>query len=302
MLSRIKSLKITTVAENLVQTMDLVGQWGLAFYIELIDAKGDERKILLDTGFIKDAFLHNIEKLKIDLSSIDGIVLSHGHLDHTCAIVEAVEAAGGVPVYAHPHCFHTRLWENKKGVRMDVGVPKGQGIAEIEQAGGKVVLSKDPVEVVPGFWTTGEVPMRSFETRGLVEGEKRILVVDGEEIDDLLLDDLALWGVVENYGLFVVTGCAHTGIVNTLLQAQQLSGSEKLYGFTGGTHLIEKTDEYLNQTFESLKGFGMEIMSACHCTGFKATSMLFQRFPEEFVLNYCGRVIEVGKTPEPKLI
>lgn len=111
----------------------------------------------------------------------------------------------------------------------------------------------------------------------------------------------ARWGLVENYGPFTVTGCAHTGIVNTLLQVQQLSGSDRLYGFTGGTYLIQKTDEYLNQTVESLKGFGMKVISACHCTEFKAKSMLWQRFPEEYVLNYCGRVIEVGKTPEHKL-
>jgi len=164
------------------------------------------------------------------------------------------------------------------------------------------VRAREPVEVVPGFWTTGEVEMKSFEDRCLVEGTKRILIVDGEEIDDLLLDDLALWGVVDSLGPFVVTGCAHTGIVNTLLQVQQLCGSETIYGFTGGTHLIEKTDSYLNRTFKSLAGFGMKVMSACHCTGFKATSMLWQRFPEEFILNYCGQIIEVGKEPEHRIV
>jgi len=135
--------------------------------------------------------------------------------------------------------------------------------------------------------------LRSFEDRGLVAGTKRILVVDGEEIEDFLLDDLSLWGVVDEYGPFVVTGCAHTGIVNTLHQVQELCGSKKIYGFTGGTHLIEKEDA-IERTFDELEKFGLKLMSACHCTGFKATSMLEQRFPDEFVLNYSGKIIEIG--------
>jgi len=299
----ISDLKITTLADNLVQSSIFqLGQWGLSFFLEMRDAKGEERKILLDTSANKEAFLHNVKKLEIDLGTIDCMVLSHGHFDHTAAIVEVVKASGGVPVYAHPYCFNSRAFVNKKGTRMEIGVPKGQGIAEIEAAGGKVVLSRDPVEVVPGFWTTGEVDMRSFEDRGLVEGTKRLIVVDGEEIDDLLLDDLALWGVVDGYGPFVVTGCAHSGILNTLLQVKRLSESELIYGFTGGTHLIDRPDEYLNRTFKGLSEMGLKVVSACHCTGFKATSMLWQRFPEEFVLNFCGQVIEVGKEPENKMV
>jgi len=295
----IKYMKITTLAENIVQTIFEVGQWGLSFYIELVDANGDEKSILLDTGINKDALFHNIKSLKKDLGKIDCIVLSHGHLDHTAATVEAVKASGGVPVYAHPHCFLPRYWENKQGKRMNIGVFEGQGVAEIEAAGGKVVLSRESVEVVPGFWTTGEVPLRSFEDRGLIAGERRIIVVDGEEVDDLLLDDLALWGTVDGYGPFVVSGCAHSGIVNTLLRVQELSGSKKIYGFTGGTHLFQKNDADIERTFDELGKFDLELMSACHCTGFKPTSMLQQRFPDEFVLNYSGKVIEIGEKPTP---
>ena len=297
MQSSIKYLKITTLAENIVQTPFELGQWGLSFYLELVDANGDERNILLDTGINKDALFHNIKSLKKDLSKIDCIVLSHGHLDHTAATVEVVKASGGVPVYAHPYCFQPRLWEDKNGKRMNVGVFEGQGVAEIEAAGGKVVLSRESVEVVPGFWTTGEVPMSSFEDRGLLPDERRILVMDGEEVDDLLLDDLALWGVVEGLGPFLVTGCAHSGIVNTLLRVQELSGSDEIYGFVGGTHLFQKNDADIERTFDELGKFGLRLMSACHCTGFKPTSMLQRRYPDEFVLNYSGKVIEIGKTP-----
>lgn len=292
MKSRIEYLKITTLAENYVQSREVLGQWGLSFYLDLIDSKGDERKILFDTGSNKDALLQNVKSLEKDLSILDCVVLSHGHYDHTAATVEAVKASGGIPVYAHPYCFYPKIYENKEGKRRDVGVPMGQAIADIEAAGGNVVLSKDPVEVVPGFWTTGEIS-RPFEEWGVTPGTKWLQVRDGEEVDDVLLDDLSLWGVVDGCGPFVVTGCAHAGIVNTLLRVQELCGSKMIYGFTGGTHINEKSEADIMRTLDEFDKFGLKLMSPCHCTGFKPTAMLWQRFPDEFVLNHSGKVIEV---------
>jgi 7,8-dihydropterin-6-yl-methyl-4-(beta-D-ribofuranosyl)aminobenzene 5'-phosphate synthase len=295
MKSSIEYLKITTLAENTVQPQAYtqLGQWGLSFYLDLIDSKGEERKILLDTGINKEALLHNVKSLKKDLSILDCVVISHGHLDHTAATVEAVKASGGIPVYAHPYCFYPKIFQNKKGKRNNIGVPDGENISEIEAAGGTIVLSKDPVEIVPGFWTTGEVPRRSFEKWRVTPGTKRIQLRDGEEFDDLLLDDLSLWGVVDGCGPFVVTGCAHAGIVNTLLQVQELSGSKEIYGFTGGTHMYDKNEADLERTLDELENFGLKLMSPCHCTGFQPTAMIWNRFPDEFVLNYSGKVIEV---------
>ena len=299
MKSSIEYLKITTLAENYVQTGTEIGQWGLSFYLDLIDSEGDERKILFDTGINKDALFHNIKSLEKDLSSIDCIVLSHGHLDHTAATVEAVKASGGVPVYAHPYCFYPKFFQTKEGKRFDIGVPEGQGISNIESAGGKVVLSREPVEVVPGFWTTGEVPRSTFEKRRLEPGTRMIQVRDGEDYDDLLLDDLSLWCVVEGYGPFVITGCAHAGILNTLTHVQELSGVEEIYGFTGGTHLYDKDEGDMKRTLGELGNYGLNLMSPCHCTGFKPTASLWQAFPEEFILNHSGKVIELEKKQSP---
>jgi 7,8-dihydropterin-6-yl-methyl-4-(beta-D-ribofuranosyl)aminobenzene 5'-phosphate synthase len=99
--------------------------------------------------------------------------------------------------------------------------------------------------------------------------------------------------VVDGCGPFVVTGCAHAGIVNTLLQVQELSGSKEIYGFTGGTHMYDKNEADLERTLDELENFGLKLMSPCHCTGFQPTAMIWNRFPDEFVLNYSGKVIEV---------
>ena len=93
----IKSLKLTTLADNMVYRAGLHGQWGLSFLLDLEDSKGNPRKVLLDTGNDRDPLLHNIKELKADLGSLDAVVLSHGHSDHTVATVEVMETSGGCP-------------------------------------------------------------------------------------------------------------------------------------------------------------------------------------------------------------
>lgn len=301
-MSYIGALKITTLAENLAYGKCL-GQWGLSFLVEFVDTKGDERKIVFDTGINKKALLHNIKALKVNLSDVDSIVLSHGHLDHSAATVEVAKAAGGVKIYAHPHTFLPRFYEDKKGKRRRVGVPKGEGLNEIERAGGSILLRKEPTEVAPGVWTTGQIErVTTFERAlPLSEGERLTIVIDGEEIDDQILDDQALWMNLEDAGPLVITGCAHAGPVNTLLQVQRIGNFRQIHGFVGGTHLVERSEEYFRQTVNEFKKFGLGLFSPCHCTGFKVTANLWQAFPDVFILNFCGRIIEAGKEPEMRV-
>ena len=302
-MSLIRDLRITTLAENLVMTKCL-GQWGLSFYLELVDARGDRRKIVFDTGMHKESLLYNMKQLKVNLSDVDCVVISHGHGDHTAATVEVAEATGGVKVYAHPHTFSPRFHVDKTGKRRKHGVPKDEGLEEIEKAGGEVFLNAAPIEIMPGVWTTGQIRRETqFErTLPLSEGERLIIVVDGEEIDDHILDDQALWMDVDGVGPFVITGCAHAGPVNTLLQVQRLGQFKKIHGLVGGTHLVGRSEEYLQQTIKGLKQFGLSLISPCHCTGFKATAKLWQAFPNAFILNFSGRVIEAKKEPDSRVI
>jgi 7,8-dihydropterin-6-yl-methyl-4-(beta-D-ribofuranosyl)aminobenzene 5'-phosphate synthase len=298
----ISGLKVTTLAENMIAS-DYLGQWGLSFLLEFSDSKGDERTMIFDTGMNKQALMYNIKKLKVNLSDVNCVVLSHGHLDHTGATVEVVKAAGGVKVYAHPHTFLPRFHVDKTGKKRQIGVPRGEHLSDVETAGGKVMLSTEPIEVMPGLWTTGQVErVTSFEKPfPLSEGERLIILIDGKTVDDCILDDQALWMDVEGVGPVVITGCAHAGPVNTLLHVQKIGGFKRLYGLLGGTHLVGRSEAYVQQTLKELKRFGLSLISPCHCTGFKATVRLWQAFPEAFVMNFSGRIIQAGKEPESRV-
>ena len=191
------------------------------------------RKVIFDTGNDRAPLMFNIRNLKVDLHDLDCVVLSHGHGDHTAATVELVKMAGGLRVYAHPHAFLPRFTIDREGRRRRGGTPKGEGIEDIESAGGEVVLSTKPVEVVSGLWTTGQIPrVTPFEEISPpFNGGKRLIVEDGCEVDDEIIDDQALFTKLNEFGPFVVTGCAHAGPINTLTRVRALGHFEEVHGY-----------------------------------------------------------------------
>ena len=213
------------------------------------------------------------------------------------------QASGGVKVFGHPHTFLPRIYEDKKGKRKRGGPPEGEGLADLEAVGAEVILSSKPVEVVPGLYTTGQINRTTFEIISKpISGNKRLIVIEDEIIDDQILDDQSLWADVKGVGSWVITGCAHAGPINTLLQVQKLGSFNTIEGLVGGTHLVGRSDDYIKETINEMKKFGLNILSPCHCTGFKAASILWSAFPKEFVVNCCLREIEAGKAIEQRLI
>jgi len=300
-MTQIEKLKVTTLGDNLVYD-EGYGQAGLSLLLDLIDAKGEPRKVIFDTGDNKEALMHNIKHLKLNLKDIDAVVLSHGHRDHTAATVEIVKAAGDIKVYGHPHTFIQRFVKRKQKRSRNIGVPTGQGIAEIEKVGGKIILSTKPVQVVPRLWTTGQIERKTFETViHIPGGGKLVTTIDGKETEDQVLDDQALWTDVKKAGPFVITGCAHSGPINTLTQVQKLGAFNHIHGLIGGTHMLWRPDNYVQKTINELAKFGLTTISPCHCTGWKATVFFWQAFPKEFILNYCYRTIEAGKKPKQQV-
>ena len=62
-MNTIRDLRITTIVDNLVMKLGLQGQWGFSALLEFTDASDKSRRILLDTGYDREAFLHNLKEL-----------------------------------------------------------------------------------------------------------------------------------------------------------------------------------------------------------------------------------------------
>lgn len=269
-------IKITTLAEN---TADLgyLAEWGLCMFIE-----ADGVKVLFDTG-AGIAAVHNAQLFGIDLATVDKIVISHGHRDHTGGLREVLmRMKKEVEVIAHPDIWAAKYTRWQKRSEAYSGVPFRREL--LENLGAHFNLTAEPVRITDHFMTTGEIPMVSkYEEidSGLYDKET------GEMLPDELKDDLALI-IDAEYGLVVILGCAHRGIVNTLKQAQKVTGKELIYAAIGGTHLLNATRERWEKTAADLKDMGLQYLGVSHCTGFQASAYLAQEFGERFFLNNSG--------------
>jgi len=269
-------VKITTLSEN-TANHGFLAEWGLSILVE-----ADGLKILLDTGTSFSA-VHNAQLLGIDLSEIDRIVLSHGHRDHTGGLREVLRIMRKeVEIIAHPDiwaCKYTRLEGQKEQYS---GVPFRR--EALESLGAKFKLEKGPAHITDRIMTTGEIPILS----GFEEIDSNLFVKeDGVLKPDKLADDLALLIDTES-GLIIILGCGHRGIVNTLHDAQKLTGKEQVYAAIGGTHLFRASKERVEKTVAGLKEMGVQRLGVSHCTGFHASARLAREFGDGFFLNNTG--------------
>jgi 7,8-dihydropterin-6-yl-methyl-4-(beta-D-ribofuranosyl)aminobenzene 5'-phosphate synthase len=268
-------IKITTLAENTAGPGTL-GEWGLSMVVE-----ADGQKILFDTGG-GVAAVANAELMKVDLAAVDRIVLSHGHYDHTGGLLEVLKRSGGKEIIAHPDVWARKYGSLDNTPKRYVGIPFVREALEV--LGADFHLSREPVKLSGRITTTGEVPMLTdYEIV-----EKYLGVMEGGRLkQDPLDDDLAL--VIDTeYGLVVILGCAHHGIVNTLMQAKKVTGKELIYAAIGGTHLVHASAERLQKTAADLQNMGVQYLGVSHCTGFKASAYLAREFGERFFLNNSG--------------
>jgi len=247
---------VTCLVDNTAKlSSQLWAEHGSAFLVESADAK-----VLLDTGQSGVVLVHNLAALNKDLVGLTGIVLSHGHYDHTGGMEHILSRYGNVEIIAHPSVFDERISRDGAGREKPIGIPFSR---EYLEARCRLRLSKEPVEVAPGIFTTGQVPRGS----GPEPRDPRLKVrVDGQLQVDPLLDDISLV-LKTTKGLVVLLGCCHSGLVNTL-EHVSTTFSGGILAIMGGTHLANVEDSVLIETVTAVKErYGVLHVYAGHCSG-----------------------------------
>ena len=286
-------IKITTLAEDSVlYESPYLGQHGISFLVTA-ERDGTIKNVLVDVAQNPSALLENANMMDISLSCIDAIVLTHCHYDHTQGLAKVLKEIGkkDLPVIAHPDIFRLNFISDP--YLRHVGVMDEDKQANIEDSGGTLYLTRDPLEIMPGLITTGQVERATdFEEVGI-----SLSTIENDQVKpDLMLDDISLVANVKGKGVVIVTGCSHAGIVNITKQAVKLTKTEKIHGIIGGLHLIEAigaAEIRIKKTAQVLKQFDPDWVYAGHCTGFKAQVELYNTFKDRFSPLHTGMIVEV---------
>ena len=258
--------------------------------------RGDTAHTLLfDTGPDDSVLGRNVERLGFDMGGIESIVLSHGHWDHSGAMLLALEmiqlSNGGrpVPTYMHPGMYRSRAMKAADGsMRPFADVPSQ---AQLEQAGALVVNAIEPQLILDDlFFVSGEIPrVTAFET-GMQGQHRRTLDGQGWEPDPLVIDERFIAVSVKGKGVIVLTACSHAGVVNVMTHARDCFAGETLYGVLGGFHLSGGNERIIPETVAELRAFELKMIAAAHCTGWRAVNALANAFGDAVAPAAVGKV------------
>jgi 7,8-dihydropterin-6-yl-methyl-4-(beta-D-ribofuranosyl)aminobenzene 5'-phosphate synthase len=257
----VHALKITILSTMLAD--DGIGEWGFAALVE-----ADGRKILFDTGARPNTVLENARELKLDLSDVQDVILSHFHDDHTTGLLTLRRefSKSNSKALSRVHVANGIFLE-RRGHNPN---PMIQIKKDYEAAGGVFVVHEKPEELFPGIWLSGPVP-RAYPEKNYPLGTE---VNTGTEwVADTVPDDQSLV-FNTSHGLVLLSGCGHSGIINTLQYARGFLRPAPVDAAIGGFHLFAANDQQLAWTASKLKEYQTARILGAHCTGIESVYRL----------------------------
>jgi len=243
-----------------------IGEWGFAALLEV-----DGRRLLVDTGARAETVLQNAAELKVDLSDVTDLVITHNHADHTGGLITLRrELAKKNPKALSRAHVAKGIFDPRPGP----GGTERNGLlplkAEYESLGGQFVEHASAVALSPAVWLTGPVPRVHPERNW--SGPLQVQSAAGL-VEDTIPEDASL--VINTAeGLILISGCGHAGIVNTIVHSRKVVRDAPVVAAVGGFHLFAASDATLDWTAAELKTAGVKYLLGAHCTGLEAVYRL----------------------------
>lgn len=271
---------ILTILVDNITNAGLVQEHGFALWLEVAG-----HYILFDTGQ-GNALAPNVSAMGIDLGLTDILILSHGHYDHTGGIAEVLSANPAIRVFSHPGIFAWRYSIHPDHNPHNISIPVSAAEALNKLPSEQYCRLKHPAEILPGIGLTGTIPRKHpLEDTG----GPFFLDPDGL-MPDSLEDDMAMW-INTAAGLVIITGCCHSGLINTVGYIREITGTSRIQGIIGGLHLNKASLERLNCTCDALRQWHPQFVIPCHCTGKDASDFLTSRLGNIIKPAFAGLII-----------
>jgi 7,8-dihydropterin-6-yl-methyl-4-(beta-D-ribofuranosyl)aminobenzene 5'-phosphate synthase len=227
-------------------------------------------KILYDTGLNSNILLNNMDTLSISPDEITKLVLSHGHADHTGGLpgfLDRISPNQALPLIAHPDFRENKIYKVLNSIEKSLAFPS---LTNSQENKLNMRLTTEVVQLAPNLKTTGEITERK-EKDGLEPNAMHL--ENGKYVVDPVKDDLALILSTEK-GEVIITGCAHSGILNICNHVKKTTNNE-IHAIIGGTHMFRYSEDDVKHVASMLKSnFDNPDLYLNHCTDF---------FPDPFV-------------------
>ncbi len=276
----------------------LMAEFGLSL-LATSTRGGDHRKVMVDFGYSAEVLANNLALLNVDPATISAAVLSHGHLDHYggfAGLFGTNAAARHLPLtVGGEETFCERVAQ--------IGDPPPiMGALDrdaLSRAGYDVRIQPDPATIADHAFTTGIIPLRSFERAAIPTqmrpgvGCDRNLLAPAKRGLSQLADDgeheLATCYAVKGLGLVVIASCSHRGVLNSVRQAQAISGIERVHAVIGGFHLVRpRTEDEARRTVAEFAQIDPTYIIPMHCTGEVFVQEALRLMPQKVVRSYVG--------------
>lgn len=255
--------EITVLATN-TANFGGIGEWSFSALLE-----SEDEKILFDTGFDENTVLHNAKVLNKDLSSVEKVILSHFHGDHTGGLIKlrkefmTQNSKAFSKVFVAEGFFEQR-YDVNGNLRGFIGGfnDVDNFILQTQKLGINFIIIENPTEISPNLILSG--PVERVHEKAVVS-PGFFIKKDGKLEADLVHDDQSL-GILTKDGWYMMSGCGHAGMINTAHKFNKINNQDVI-GAIGGFHLFRSSDEVINKTGKALKDFGLKQLVGGHCTG-----------------------------------
>jgi 7,8-dihydropterin-6-yl-methyl-4-(beta-D-ribofuranosyl)aminobenzene 5'-phosphate synthase len=283
----------------------LAGEWGLSLHLESRIA-GASARYLLDFGYTPEILNRNFALLDLDAARLDGLILSHGHLDHYGGLLGFLaqhrpQMRQNLKLFAGGEANFDEKWIKRK----EGGVVSWGRLdrAALDTARVETVCC-DEAHALEGPFTTGHIGRQSFErvldntlvapAGGEAPDHFTEAELAGRLVPDQHPDEHATAYVVQGKGLVVISSCGHAGILNTVKTAIAVSGVSKLHAILGGFHLGPAPMDYVEHTVAELKALDPDVVIPMHCSGAKFRAAMREAMPERLVIANTGSLFVFG--------